>query len=48
MASPAAGELLAAYVAGDAPPDWASAFALERYSDPDYLRSLATLEAGQL
>jgi glycine/D-amino acid oxidase-like deaminating enzyme len=48
MASPAAGELLAAHVVGSELPVWASAFALERYADPGYLRSLATLEAGQL
>jgi glycine/D-amino acid oxidase-like deaminating enzyme len=48
MASPAAGELLAALVVGDELPAWASAFSPGRYSDPAYLRSLASLEAGQL
>jgi glycine/D-amino acid oxidase-like deaminating enzyme len=48
MAAPAAGELLATEIAGDAMPVWASAFRLERYLDPAYQRSLATLEAGQL
>ena len=37
MTSCAAGELLAAHVMGDALPDYAPAFLLERYDDPDYL-----------
>lgn len=36
MASPAAGELVAAHVTGSAVPDYASAFLLERYADPGY------------
>jgi glycine/D-amino acid oxidase-like deaminating enzyme len=36
MASPAAGELLATYVTGASPPDYAAAFRLERYDDPAY------------
>lgn len=48
MASPAAGELLAAHATGAALPAWASAFRLERYSDSAYLHSLAALDAGQL
>ena len=48
MASPAAGELLAAHLTGGALPSWAPAFRLERYADPAYVRSLAELGAGQL
>jgi glycine/D-amino acid oxidase-like deaminating enzyme len=36
MASAAAGEILAAYVAGDEPPDYARVFRLDRYADPAY------------
>jgi glycine/D-amino acid oxidase-like deaminating enzyme len=36
MASAAAGEILAAYVAGDEPPDYARVFRLDRYDDPAY------------
>jgi len=36
MASPAAGELLAAYATGETPPDYAAAFRPERYEDPAY------------
>ncbi|HSR46766.1 MAG TPA: FAD-binding oxidoreductase [Anaerolineales bacterium] len=36
MASPAAGELLAAHVVGEALPEFAAAFRLERYEDPAY------------
>jgi glycine/D-amino acid oxidase-like deaminating enzyme len=36
MASPAAGELLAAYITGDALPSYAGWFLLERYDDPEY------------
>lgn len=48
MAAPAAGELLAAQIAGEALPDWARAFLPGRYDDPDYRRQLATLDSGQL
>jgi sarcosine oxidase, subunit beta len=48
MAAPAAGELLAGDLAGASPPAWAPAFRLARYEDPDYRRSLAEAEPGQL
>ena len=48
MASPAAGELLAAHVAGDPLPDWQRAFLPTRYEDAGYLAGLAALESGQL
>jgi|CXWL01.1.fsa_nt_gi glycine/D-amino acid oxidase-like deaminating enzyme len=48
MASPAAGELLAAHVTGQAIPDWGRAFLLSRYQDPAYLASIAGGDAGQL
>ncbi len=48
MAAPAAGELLAAHVAGERLPPWAPAFRLERYADPVYLAGLAGADAGQL
>jgi len=48
MASPAAGELVAAYVAGRDVPHWATAFRLERYQNEDYLRSIERVESGQL
>lgn len=48
MAAPAAGELLAAQIAGDPLPDWARAFLPSRYEDPDYVAGLAALESGQL
>ncbi|HSM12526.1 MAG TPA: FAD-binding oxidoreductase, partial [Thermoanaerobaculia bacterium] len=48
MASPAAGELLAAHLAGAALPDWSRAFLLGRYRDPAYLASIAGADAGQL
>lgn len=41
MASAAAGELLAAHVTGATLPSYASAFALERYEDPDYQERFA-------
>lgn len=49
MAASAAGELLAAHVAGAALPEYAPAFALSRYDDPDY-RALVERwgESGQL
>lgn len=40
MSSCAAGELLAAHVAGMPLPGYAPAFALSRYEDPDYIREL--------
>ncbi len=49
MAACASGELLANHVAGLALPDYAPAFALERYSDPAYLARLESLsKSGQL
>jgi glycine/D-amino acid oxidase-like deaminating enzyme len=50
MAGPAAGELLAAHVAGDTLPDYAPAFHLKRYSDPAYRAMLAEWDptTGQL
>jgi glycine/D-amino acid oxidase-like deaminating enzyme len=49
MAACGAGDLLAAHVAGGDLPPYASAFGLERYSDPGYQRLLSTWgEAGQL
>jgi glycine/D-amino acid oxidase-like deaminating enzyme len=36
MASPAAGEIVAAHAVGEAPPSYTSAFRLERYEDPAY------------
>jgi len=48
MAAPAAGELLAAQIAGEPVPDWARAFLPSRYADPAYVASLASLDSGQL
>jgi len=49
MAAPAAGELLAAYIAGAQQPPYASAFALARYADPEYQRLLDDWpDTGQL
>ncbi len=50
MASQAAGDLLAAHVAGEALPDYAPAFLLSRYDDPAYQAQLARMDAasGQL
>ena len=49
MSSPAAGELVAAHVAGTQLPDYAHWFSLERYQDPDYLGLLENWGAsGQL
>jgi glycine/D-amino acid oxidase-like deaminating enzyme len=49
MASPACGELLAAYLTGRQPPPHAAAFRLERYADPAYQRVLENWGAtGQL
>jgi glycine/D-amino acid oxidase-like deaminating enzyme len=49
MAASAAGELLAAHVAGSALPPWANAFRLERCDDPAYVRrSEAWGSTGQL
>jgi glycine/D-amino acid oxidase-like deaminating enzyme len=49
MAACGAAELLGAHVTGDALPDYAGAFALERYRDPAYLARLAAWgDTGQL
>jgi glycine/D-amino acid oxidase-like deaminating enzyme len=48
MAAPAAGELAAAYLAGDPVPEWAGAFRLERYDDPAYRAALLASASGQL
>ena len=50
MAAPAAAELLAAHITGAALPDYAAAFSLSRYDDPDYQRRLAVgdFDDGQL
>ena len=49
MASCAAGELLAAYISGSELPEYAPAFSLERYSDPEYIKLLDTWrDTGQL
>ena len=50
MASMAAGELLGIHVGGGPLPDYASAFLLSRYEDPEYQRMLANWDAasGQL
>jgi glycine/D-amino acid oxidase-like deaminating enzyme len=50
MAGPAAGELLAAHVAGDTLPDYAPAFDLKRYQDQAYRDMLAGWDptTGQL
>lgn len=49
MASPAAGELLAAHVAGSQLPEWERWFRVERYQDPDYQKVLDSWgSTGQL
>jgi len=41
MAACAAGELLAAHLTQSPLPDYAPAFSLDRYNDPEYLKSIA-------
>lgn len=49
MAACAGGELLAAHLTGSSLPPYASAFVLERYSDPNYQQQLSRWsETGQL
>ncbi len=49
MAAPAAGELVAAHITGNALPAYAPAFALARYADPHYQALLANWgSSGQL
>jgi len=46
MAACAAGELLAAHILGRPLPEYAPAFALERYQDPNYLQALERFGNG--
>jgi glycine/D-amino acid oxidase-like deaminating enzyme len=46
MASPAAGELLAAQVTGSPLPPYAPSFSIDRYDDPQYQRLLESWDAG--
>ena len=46
MASPAAGELLAAHVTGSPLPSYAPSFSIDRYDDPQYQRLLDNWDAG--
>jgi len=46
MASCAAGELLAAYIAGSELPDYAPAFLLSRYENPEYQKMLENWDDG--
>lgn len=46
MASQAAAELLAAHVTGDMLPDYAPAFHLQRYEDPQYVALLDSWDSG--
>lgn len=49
MAACAAGELAAMHVSGGRLPTYADAFAIKRYEDPAYLRSIRSIEAtGQI
>jgi sarcosine oxidase subunit beta len=48
MSACAAGELLAAHVAGLPLPSYAKAFELARYDDPDYFARLGGLADGEL
>jgi glycine/D-amino acid oxidase-like deaminating enzyme len=49
MAACAAGELLASYVCGSDLPEYAPAYSLERYENPDYIKTLESLgESWQL
>jgi sarcosine oxidase, subunit beta len=49
MAACAAGELLALHMTGKPLPTYAPAFTLERYQDPEYLKSIENIEdTGQL
>lgn len=46
MASQAAGDLLAAHITGDTLPDYAPAFHLKRYDDPQYVALLENWDSG--
>ena len=48
MVSAGAADLLARHVVGGPVPDYADAFLLSRYDDPDYLADLESSESGQL
>lgn len=48
MVSAGAADLLARHVVGGPLPDYADAFLLSRYDDPDYLADLESAESGQL
>lgn len=48
MVSAGAADLLARHIVGAELPDYAPAFLLSRYEDPDYLRSLEAVDSGQL
>jgi glycine/D-amino acid oxidase-like deaminating enzyme len=48
MAACAAGELLAQHLTGGGLPEYAPAFALERYQDPAYLAKFQSTDQGQL
>jgi glycine/D-amino acid oxidase-like deaminating enzyme len=49
MAAAAVAELVGAHITGSRLPDYATSFSLERISDPEYVRELATLiDTGQL
>jgi glycine/D-amino acid oxidase-like deaminating enzyme len=49
MASAAVAEVVSLHVTGGRLPDYAASFMLDRFSNPEYVRSLSTLtETGQL
>ena len=48
MVSAGAADLLARHISGADLPDYAPAFLLDRYDDPDYLAELETAASGQL
>lgn len=48
MVSAGAADLLARHLTGSDLPEYASAFLLSRYQDPDYLAALETVASGQL
>jgi glycine/D-amino acid oxidase-like deaminating enzyme len=48
MVSAGAADLLAAHIVGDDLPDYARAFLLGRYQDPEYAAALDQVASGQL
>ena len=48
MVSSGAADLLARHIVGADLPDYAPAFLLARYDDPDYVASVSSVESGQL